>query len=136
MENNIRTELENNSAVKKKRKKKEIKPIHELDEMLKITFKKERIGTKVDKEDLTEDFCLFSDIIDNLKTLKGYKYICIIDKLYQDNLLRFFIRSNDCYVIIVNDQDVYNKLKKELPEIDKDTRLCFFDEIEGLKHIN
>jgi hypothetical protein len=91
-----------------KRKK---KVISELDESIIRECKKNRIFSKIKKHDLPDD--LFKHVIDTVELLhsnKEVKYLYIMDVLYPQSDLNFLVSAPDSSMIVINNDDLFNRL--------------------------
>lgn len=129
--------FEPDEPVKKKRAPRKKKaPVSELDESIVRELKKNRVNTKVLKQDCihNEDTEKLTYIIDKVNELIATAspinkiYIYIVDKLHDDNSLSYLVLAEDAYTIVVNNDIVYNDLRMQSYNLTDDVKLYFFDD--------
>ena len=126
---------------KKPRKKREPKAVSLLDESIDRLFKKDRIGAKVTKSKSlpANDNEKLNYILDKIYELinsssKDHKsYLYILDKLYPDSVdIKFLTAPSDSYTIVINNDIIYDDLKKHQYVLTEYSKIYFYDDRNGL----
>jgi len=132
--------LNSDIPIKKERKKRVPKVISELNESIKLQLKKERVFSKVNIDEYTNDIDYLGTIIDSIvyidKITINKSYIYILDKIYHDKDIRYLIGAPDSYVFIINNTDIYDIIYNSKFLVSSNIELFFYDLINGLVKYN
>jgi len=98
-----------------------------LDESIVREIKKNRIFSKTRQYTIPEDkFKYINDMIAVLQTNNPHiKYLYIMDTIYSDGMLNFLITASDSSMFVINDDDLFNRLRNHVFSLTGDLIIKF-----------